>query len=113
MCINQNDIRERSQQVQQMRDVYQQAFEVLIWLGPEFNTTLSALDYMNQIPGWIAKESPPQLLQYQTVSQSLKKAEISRTVRPHLAHLSKLDRSTRVAEILRILPSKSPSFATK
>lgn len=41
VCVNQNDIEERNQQVLLMRDVYRQASRVIVWLGaPEH--TLSA-----------------------------------------------------------------------
>ena len=34
VCINQNDIEERNQQVKRMRDIYQQALGTISWLGP-------------------------------------------------------------------------------
>lgn len=34
VCINQDNLYERSHQVQQMRDIYAKALRVLIWLGP-------------------------------------------------------------------------------
>ncbi|OCL03408.1 HET-domain-containing protein, partial [Glonium stellatum] len=33
LCINQNDVSERSHQVSMMADIYKNADEVLIWLG--------------------------------------------------------------------------------
>ncbi|KAL8783698.1 MAG: hypothetical protein Q9213_004437 [Squamulea squamosa] len=68
LCINQNDIPERNQQVQQMRDIYKQASEVLIWLGPESNTTAMAIDFMSKIPWLISGSDPPQLIPYDTLS---------------------------------------------
>ena len=35
ICIDQSNLRERGEQVQLMRSIYQQAKEVLVWLGPE------------------------------------------------------------------------------
>ncbi|TQS31435.1 hypothetical protein Golomagni_08281, partial [Golovinomyces magnicellulatus] len=35
ICINQNDVRERSQQVEFMNVVYQNAHKVLVWLGAD------------------------------------------------------------------------------
>ena len=35
ICIDQSNVDERSEQVQLMRYIYQQATEVLVWLGPE------------------------------------------------------------------------------
>jgi hypothetical protein len=34
ICINQNDLKERSEQVQMMSRIYQLAHRVLVWLGP-------------------------------------------------------------------------------
>jgi hypothetical protein len=34
VCINQNDIQEKNQQVAQMQEIYAGAKEVLVWLGP-------------------------------------------------------------------------------
>jgi Heterokaryon incompatibility protein (HET) len=35
LCINQNDLEERSTQVAMMKDIYARAAEVVIWLGQE------------------------------------------------------------------------------
>lgn len=35
ICINQEDIEERNEQVHYMHKIYHTAAEVLIWLGPE------------------------------------------------------------------------------
>lgn len=35
VCINQADLDERSKQVSRMKNIYQQAFNVVIWLGEE------------------------------------------------------------------------------
>lgn len=43
VCINQDDIQERNKQVQQMRDIYGGAKEVVVWLGEEFDGTVSAI----------------------------------------------------------------------
>lgn len=34
ICINQDSVRERGHQVQQMRDIYRRAHRVIFWLGP-------------------------------------------------------------------------------
>jgi hypothetical protein len=49
ICINQNDTVEKSNQVMRMGDVYGQAFEVLIWLGPETNSSAKAFHYLQEI----------------------------------------------------------------
>ncbi|EKG22465.1 Heterokaryon incompatibility [Macrophomina phaseolina MS6] len=46
LCINQEDIGERTQQVKQMDKIYQKAKEVIVWLGPESDTSREAMDFM-------------------------------------------------------------------
>jgi hypothetical protein len=43
LCINQNDLYERSQQVQMMRQIYSRAEEVLAWVGSKPQTALSSI----------------------------------------------------------------------
>lgn len=49
LCINQADIPERNQQVRQMDDIYRNAAKVVVWLGPETNTSSEAFDWL---AGW-------------------------------------------------------------
>ncbi|KAE9363865.1 HET-domain-containing protein [Stipitochalara longipes BDJ] len=44
VCINQNDLYERSQQVQMMRQIYARAQEVIAWVGPTASSSLSSTD---------------------------------------------------------------------
>ena len=46
ICINQNSIPERNQQVPLMSDIYRRATRVLAWLGPEEDGSSHALEYM-------------------------------------------------------------------
>lgn len=49
ICIDQNNFQERSHQVAQMRDIYKEAENVLIWLGlPTYDTNL----FMDFIRGY-------------------------------------------------------------
>lgn len=43
MYINQNDVKERGEQVQLMRSIYQKSTGVLAWVGAEFKLGLRAL----------------------------------------------------------------------
>jgi hypothetical protein len=43
VCINQNDLREKSQQIPLMKDIYSQAAEVIMWLGEEADDSPLAL----------------------------------------------------------------------
>ncbi|KAG5798546.1 hypothetical protein H9Q69_002434 [Fusarium xylarioides] len=53
ICINQADLDERSQQVTRMRDIYQSAWQVVIWLGPEEHDSSLAISALY----WLARES--------------------------------------------------------
>jgi hypothetical protein len=51
ICINQENIAERSQQVERMRDIYQFAKSVIIWLGEssaDSTTAMFTLDYVGK-----------------------------------------------------------------
>ena len=37
LCFNQDDVDERSQQVRLMRDIYSQAWQVVVWLGEDYH----------------------------------------------------------------------------
>jgi hypothetical protein len=49
LCINQNDKPEKSQQVQLMRHIYENASEVFVWLGPDDETSNKALDFLGEL----------------------------------------------------------------
>lgn len=44
ICVNQRDLRERSQQVQRMADLYRMASRVIVWLGEQTNNSELALN---------------------------------------------------------------------
>jgi hypothetical protein len=48
ICINQQDIQERSQQVPRMRRVFETAEGVIVWLGRETSESAMAMDFLNQ-----------------------------------------------------------------
>ncbi|KAF9875711.1 heterokaryon incompatibility protein [Colletotrichum karsti] len=50
ICINQEDIAERSAQVGRMRDIYAAAWQVVVWLGPEADDSELAMSALS----WIA-----------------------------------------------------------
>ncbi|KAN0099553.1 HET domain containing protein [Hyaloscypha variabilis] len=47
LCINQSDNEEKSWQVQLMREIYQRATFVSIWLGPADTTSDKVMDFLN------------------------------------------------------------------
>lgn len=49
LCINQEDVTERNQQVYLMGSIYSQAREVLVWLGPEKNNSDLAMDLFEEM----------------------------------------------------------------
>lgn len=58
LCINQNDLKERSQQVQMMRLIFEKAHHTYAWLGPVSENSnlavdfLAGLGYMMQLSTW-------------------------------------------------------------
>lgn len=46
ICINQDDLKERGHQVQQMASIYESARQVIIWLGPATPTTDSLFSFI-------------------------------------------------------------------
>ena len=51
ICINQEDIIERSDQVQRMRSIYQRAETVLIWLGESYDNSDLAFEALELLTG--------------------------------------------------------------
>lgn len=49
LCINQQDVEERSQQVQLMRTIYSTATSVAIWLGPEEDDSSLAMEFLQGV----------------------------------------------------------------
>jgi hypothetical protein len=47
VCINQQDLREREQQVALMGDVYRKTVRNLVWLGPSLDSTAAAIEAMD------------------------------------------------------------------
>jgi len=46
ICISQNDLEERNQQVRFMNMIYHNARRVLVWLGKEADESDIAIDYL-------------------------------------------------------------------
>ena len=59
LCINQNDLKERSQQVQMMRHIFEKARLTFAWLGPVSDNSdlaidfLAGLGYMMTLSTWV------------------------------------------------------------
>lgn len=61
VCINQDDLDERSKQVQIMVDIYKAAKSVLIWLGPEDDESARALKWLRKSMSSIEGLATPSL----------------------------------------------------
>lgn len=53
VCINQEDIHERAQQVTLMGDIYRMAKRVVVWLGPEKDDSDLALSFLESLGGQV------------------------------------------------------------
>ncbi|KAK6827423.1 hypothetical protein PG987_010764 [Apiospora arundinis] len=49
LCINQNDLEERGQQVARMAHIYSRARKVVAWIGPEYDDAIKALEGLTYI----------------------------------------------------------------
>jgi hypothetical protein len=49
VCINQDDVEERSAEVSRMGTIYSRAHQVIIWLGPEFENSSLAIETLRSI----------------------------------------------------------------
>ncbi|KAI0458461.1 HET domain-containing protein [Xylaria acuta] len=57
ICINQDDLSERSNQVQLMNSIYSQAIRTLIWLGTDFDACSAAWGLIDQIYSVFQREN--------------------------------------------------------
>jgi hypothetical protein len=55
ICIDQSDDDEKSQQVQQMKDIYARAQEVIVWLGPSKNDSDVAMQWIREYGSWASR----------------------------------------------------------
>jgi hypothetical protein len=49
ICINQEDLQEKCEQVQQMKLIYQRAQLVVVWLGPAAGRSDTLMDTMSKL----------------------------------------------------------------
>ena len=49
ICVNQQDLEERSSQVKRMADIYSKASQVVVWLGPEREDSQLAMDFCKEV----------------------------------------------------------------
>jgi hypothetical protein len=49
LCINQTDVVEKSQQVQLMKDIYEGAAQVVVWLGPAADKSDQLIDFLTEV----------------------------------------------------------------
>ncbi|KAI9709488.1 MAG: hypothetical protein M1820_003248 [Bogoriella megaspora] len=53
LSINQSDLHERDQQIRLMKDIYEQAYKVLVWLGPPTSDSELALAKMRALEAYL------------------------------------------------------------
>lgn len=82
ICINQDDVQERSYQVTLMRNIYSTAAGVIVWLGPSQPPTLQAWKAMRSI-----EEYEKSLLNEQAKKPSVRKPLLDPNVRVEIARL--------------------------
>jgi len=87
ICINQDDLAERSSQVLLMREIYHCAAEVNIWLGPSSENGRKAMKFIGDLTG----EYGPDLIEKQSTenSSSVEVALAKYVVLPSLKLLQK------------------------
>ena len=56
LCINQQNVNERNNQVQSMADIYGKAYSVAVWLGPDADNSHEAIGLMHEMLEAEAKE---------------------------------------------------------
>ncbi|RYO15162.1 hypothetical protein AA0111_g11768 [Alternaria arborescens] len=99
LCINQNDVQERSHQVQQMEMIYSSATTVLIWLGelPSSNTcqdqercekAFSELLTESRRINLMLGSATQDKLRFSMMSKFLKQNELFYDIRHFMGHLS-------------------------
>jgi hypothetical protein len=64
ICINQKDRRERSQQILVMRDIYENAKKLVIWLGVEADRSHDAIEIMKEFPGGFDEDTIAEWLKW-------------------------------------------------
>ncbi|KAG6999552.1 hypothetical protein G7Y79_00034g069750 [Physcia stellaris] len=56
VCINQADMEEKSRQVNIMGEIYRQATETIVWLGPEESESKKAVGALKRMSDWIIEQ---------------------------------------------------------
>ena len=57
LCINQSNISERNREVKRMRNIYQNCWNVVIWLGDADDDSDAAIDFINGVSDTVSQES--------------------------------------------------------
>jgi len=67
MCINQKDTDEKNRQIQQMSNIYQNATQVVIWLGPAADESDKVIDYLTLIGREYHKHGPKGITSFRLI----------------------------------------------
>jgi hypothetical protein len=92
LCINQEDILERGEQVKRMKDIYASAWHVVVWLGVEANgsnVAMSTLRYLSRLHRNTPSSMQPDLICQPgwRISTSVRYTSFKRDVHVHLYRL--------------------------
>lgn len=113
ICINQNDNKEKSHQVQMMTKIYERSIGVLVWLGPAADESDAAMEKLKDIgekaidagmqefcatdmPNWFSPDLDERLQRLKTSLDGLAEREGLEIFHPALIPLSKRIYWTRV-----------------
>jgi hypothetical protein len=100
VCINQEDVDERTHQVGMMREIYKSALYVVTWLGPAADDSDRLLDFLNDV----GRKAHENNLNGLTVYGSLitEKGKVAES-----AHTAFNDVSSRLEDFLNLAPARA------
>ena len=113
ICINQNDNKEKSHQVQMMAKIYERSIGVMVWLGPAADESDAAMEKLRDIgakaidagmqdfrvtdmPNWLDSDLDERLQRLKTSLDGLAERECPEIFHPALIPLSKRTYWSRV-----------------
>ncbi len=110
VCINQEDLEERSEQVSLMRQIYEDASEAIIWLGVDSRDSDLAIDTLAQISTELDRTTPLNELILAPNSCAFKALKQSGEIKPEILspinRLFKRPYFTRVWVVQEVFASK-------
>ncbi|XEV03017.1 hypothetical protein FSHL1_008304 [Fusarium sambucinum] len=78
ICINQEDIAEKSEQVSKMNEIYDKAETVVAWLGPAVDNTELAIGFVKKV-GDVALPTATNMFRWDSYGEEHEKTKLERT----------------------------------